>query len=140
MFVFTSWEFWLNIYYSLFFFEAFDVLQLPQTRLPLAKLWSKLQEIFFELARIRSKSFVLMAREQKFCRRLFSIILTKHRKQLGGNFSSTIILIIFWDFLMFYQTFLSPHVKLCTIITYKHGIYEFPHRLPNGLTLWILAN
>ena len=27
-----------------------------------------------------------------------------------------------WDFLMFYQVFLSLQVKLCAIITYKHGI------------------
>ena len=42
-----------------------------------------------------------------------------------------IILIIFWDFLMFYQVFFSPQVKRCTIFTYKHGIYELPHELPN---------
>ena len=31
---------------------------------------------------------------------------------------------IFWDFSMFYQFFLSPQVKRCAIITYKHGICE----------------
>ena len=35
---------------------------------------------------------------------------------------------------MFYQTFLSPQVKRWVIITYKHGIYKFPHNLPNELT------
>ena len=35
--------------------------------------------------------------------------------------------IMFWDFLMFYQIFLSPQVKRWEIITYKHGIYELPH-------------
>ena len=34
---------------------------------------------------------------------------------------------------MFYQIFLSPQVKLCAIITYKHGIYELPHELSNDL-------
>ena len=34
---------------------------------------------------------------------------------------------------MFYQIFLSPQVKPCAIITYKHGIYELPHELPNDL-------
>ena len=29
-------------------------------------------------------------------------------------------------FMMFYKIFLSPQVKLCAIITYKHGIYELP--------------
>ena len=36
---------------------------------------------------------------------------------------------------MFYQTFLLPQVKRCAIITYKHGIYELPHELPNDLRL-----
>ena len=36
---------------------------------------------------------------------------------------------------MFYQIFLSPQVKRCAIITYKHGIYELPHELPNDLRL-----
>ena len=29
------------------------------------------------------------------------------------------------------QTLLSPQVKRCAIITYKHDIYELPHDLPN---------
>ena len=41
---------------------------------------------------------------------------------------------------MFYQTFLSPQVKQCVIITYKHGIYELPHELPNHLKPRILGN
>ena len=41
---------------------------------------------------------------------------------------------------MFYQTFLSPQVKRCAIITYKHGIYELPHKLPNDLRLRKLGN
>ena len=31
---------------------------------------------------------------------------------------------------MFYQIFLSPQVKRCAIITYKHVMYELPHELP----------
>ena len=54
--------------------------------------------------------------------------------------SSTTSFITFWNFLMFYQTFLSPQVKSCAIITYKHGMYELPHQLPNDLTLRILGN
>ena len=34
---------------------------------------------------------------------------------------------------MFYQILLSPQVKRWAIITYKHGIYELPHELPNDL-------
>ena len=40
---------------------------------------------------------------------------------------------------MFYQSFLSPQVKRCAIITYKHGIYELPHELPKELRLRILG-
>ena len=36
---------------------------------------------------------------------------------------------------MFYQVFLSPQVKRWAIITYKHGVYELPHELPNDLRL-----
>ena len=41
---------------------------------------------------------------------------------------------------MFYQIFLSPEVKRWVIITYKHGIYEMPHKLLNHLRLKILGN
>ena len=47
--------------------------------------------------------------------------------------SSTIIFIIFWDFLMFYQILFPPEVKRCAFIAYKHGIYELPNELPNDL-------
>ena len=36
---------------------------------------------------------------------------------------------------MFYQVFLSSHVKRYVIITYKHDIHELPHELPNHLRL-----
>ena len=52
----------------------------------------------------------------------------------------TILVIIFWDFLMFYQIFLSPQEKRIVIISNKRGIYELPHELPNGLRLRILGN
>ena len=55
-------------------------------------------------------------------------------------FASTTSLIIFWDFLMFYQIFFSPQVKQWTIITYKHGTYWLPQKLPNDLRLRILGN
>ena len=41
---------------------------------------------------------------------------------------------------MFYKISLSPLVKQCLIITYKHGIYKLPHKLPNDLRLRILGN
>ena len=50
------------------------------------------------------------------------------------------IIFIFWDFLMFYQIFLSLKVKRCAIITYKHGICELLHELPNDLRIRIWGN
>ena len=41
---------------------------------------------------------------------------------------------------MFYQILLSPQVKQSAIISNKDGIYEFPHKLPNGLRPRIPGN
>ena len=41
---------------------------------------------------------------------------------------------------MFYQIFLSPQVKRCVIITYKHGIFELLLELRNDLRLSKLGN
>ena len=57
-----------------------------------------------------------------------------------GGKQATICFILFWDFSMFYQIFLSSQLKGCGIITYKHGIFELPHELPNYLRLRILEN
>ena len=51
-----------------------------------------------------------------------------------------IIFVIIWNSLMFRQILLWPQVKRCAIMTYKHGIYELPHELPNDLRLKILGN
>ena len=32
---------------------------------------------------------------------------------------------------MIYQSFLSPQVKRCPIISHKRARYEFPHEVPN---------
>ena len=53
---------------------------------------------------------------------------------------TTISCIIFRDFSMFYQIFVSPQVKRWSIITDKHSVYELPHELPNNLKLRILGN
>ena len=58
---------------------------------------------------------------------------TTHFKKTPIEMKAKINCIILWDFLKFYQTFLSPQVKWCTIITYKHGLYDLPHMLSNGL-------
>ena len=41
---------------------------------------------------------------------------------------------------MFYQIFLSPQVKQCSIIPYYYGIYELPHNVLNDLRFRILGN
>ena len=46
----------------------------------------------------------------------------------------------FHNVLRLFDVFLSPPVKRCAIITYKEGIYELPHELPNNLRLKILEN
>ena len=70
---------------------------------------------------------------------VFSYILALCRSSSSKNLKkwqiiwtwATISFKIFWDFLMFYQIFLSPQVKRWVIITCKHGIYELSHELPN---------
>ena len=47
---------------------------------------------------------------------------------------------MFWNFLMLYQTFPSPQMKRCAIITYKDGVYKLPNELPNDLKLTTLEN
>ena len=54
--------------------------------------------------------------------------------------TSTILVIIFWDILMFDKIFVSPQVKWMVIISNKHGIYELPYELPNDLRLKTLGN
>ena len=62
----------------------------------------------------------------------------KKTKKLIDKFS--VVFIIFWDLLMFYQILLSPKVKQSAIICNKHGIYKLPHKLPNDLRLRTLGN
>ena len=67
-------------------------------------------------------------------------LLRKHQSErtLVPNYSisnAKISFIIFWHFSMFHQIFLSPQVKRCAIITYKHCVFELPHELSNDLRL-----
>ena len=52
--------------------------------------------------------------------------------------NQTIMVIKLWDFLMFYQIFLSPQVKQSA--SNKQGVYELLHELPNDLKRRILWN
>ena len=56
-----------------------------------------------------------------------------HKSPVG----TTISLVIFRDFLMFYQVFLSPQVKWCAIITFKYGLYQLPDELVNNVIFHI---
>ena len=51
------------------------------------------------------------------------MFLKRLSRQLILICGTAISCIIFWDFPMFYQIFLSPQVKRWAIISYKHGIY-----------------
>ena len=55
-----------------------------------------------------------------------------------SHISSAIIFIIFRDFFMFTKFYF--HHKWCPIVTYKYGICELPHDLPDSLKLSILVN
>ena len=46
---------------------------------------------------------------------------------------TAIVLIIIWDFLIFYQVFFSLQVTRSAIISNKSDIYDLPHKLPNDL-------
>ena len=48
--------------------------------------------------------------------------------EVNSLISATIIFIIFWHSLMFYQILLSPEVNQCANITYKLGIYKLCHK------------
>ena len=49
-------------------------------------------------------------------------------------------MVIFLDFFMFDQIFLSPQVKRSVIVSNKHDIYEMADELPNDLRLPIIGN
>ena len=52
----------------------------------------------------------------------------------------SIVVIIFRDFLMFYQIFYSPQVKQSMIISNNHGIYKLLQELLSDLSVRILRN
>ena len=65
------------------------------------------------------------------------MIIKQELKMNNKNYKSTttIMEIIFWNFLILYQTFFSPQVKWSVIISNKHDIYDLPQALPNDLRL-----
>ena len=70
----------------------------------------------------------------------FTNLVVNKSMESKKNIFQTISLIIFWDFLMLYQIFLSPQAKSWAITIYKYGIYELPEKLPNDLRFRILGN
>ena len=61
-----------------------------------------------------------------------------HKKQ--KKVLQTMMDIIFGEFLILYQFFVSQQVKRNVIISNKFGIYELPQELLNDLKLRILGN
>ena len=61
-------------------------------------------------------------------------------KKIFNALLTTMMLIIFRDFLKFYQIFLSPQVKQSAIISNKHGVYKLPRELPSNWRLRMLEN
>ena len=53
---------------------------------------------------------------------------------------TTMMDIMFSEFLILYQFIFSPQMKRRMVISNKVGIYELPHELPNNLRLRILGN
>ena len=77
----------------------------------------------------------------KFCRNYEKLSMPEFSEGIVSDVSlSTIMDIIFGDFLILYQIFFSPQVKRSVIISNNYGIYELPHELPNDLRLSILGN
>ena len=77
--------------------------------------------------------------ERNYWKERFSL---KWRQGDEYNFNeveTTVMVIIFWDFLGFYQMSLSPQVKWSVIISNQYGIYELPHELSNDLRIRILG-
>ena len=52
-----------------------------------------------------------------------------------NNRNTTIMVITFWDFLIFDQLFLSPQVKWGMIISNSNGMQELAQELPNDFDL-----
>ena len=97
--------------------------------------WSKASR---NLARIRNRRFFWKLRKLRLQKVRFCL-----NKELSLNFSksysekdttsSTIMVIIFWDFLMFGQIFLLPQVTRNLDISNKHSTYELSQELLNDL-------
>ena len=56
------------------------------------------------------------------------------------NKATTMMYIIFWEFLVFYEFFYSPQVKRSVIISHKHGICNLLYKLKNKVRYSILGN
>ena len=100
-----------------------------------AKIWSK------EMYIISNLFITLYAVKSLFFKKTWGVMLFKFQWHFEKHLQEPAIsFVIFWEFLMFYQIFLSPQVKWWVIITYKLGIYELSHELLNDERLRILGN
>ena len=59
--------------------------------------------------------------------------------QRSSTSIATIMVTIFWDFLILYQIFSLPQVKWCIVISNSNGMHEFQDESQNDLRLRILG-
>ena len=103
----------------------------PERQLDSTQLFSRSVEWFF----LRfSWQYNYLKVQNRRCKRKVSCISS------NLQIKPSIMVVIFWDFLIFDQIFLSPQVKRTASISNKHAIYELPHKLPNDLRLGIVGN
>ena len=95
----------------------------------------------YKLFKLAARKFNFPKYKKLFQSTFFSFFeLEKLLTETSEKYKATISFIIFLDFSMFYQIFLSPQVKRWAIITYKYCSYELPHELPIDLRFRILGN
>ena len=66
---------------------------------------------------------------------VFNIFYCQERHKKGKKILKTIMVILFLDFFIFYQSFISPQKKWSVIISNNNDMQEFPLKLPNNLKL-----
>ena len=60
-------------------------------------------------------------------------------KIFGLNFKELVLSLLFPQLFSYFEIFWCfAKLKRCAIITYKHGIYELPHKFPHDL--WLIRN
>ena len=125
---------WHSLYF--FYFIACSLNNVAQ------KMKFSIKDFFSECDEICRKLRILshLLKKSLMGNFIFSVVkhvVAKNKSYVCSPVEPAINFIIIWNFSIFCQIF---QVKRCAIITYKHGIYELPHELPNDLGLRKLGN